>query len=66
MPDGNTPIVGRRGASLLIEHCRTVRGVGDAREPAFDRLELALGNQLARMLVSALADRRARVAELAA
>jgi hypothetical protein len=48
-----------------MEHCRALTGSGDGRAPAFHRLEQELGNELARMLVSALADRRTR-AELAA
>jgi hypothetical protein len=64
MPDAFTPVLGRRGAVRLIEHCRGL--TGGERAPAFDRLEQALGNELARMLVSALADRRTRAAGLAA
>jgi hypothetical protein len=66
MPDAFTPVLGRRGAVRLIEHCRGLTGGGDGRAPAFDRLEQTLGNELARMLVSALADRRTRAAGLTA
>jgi hypothetical protein len=40
-----------RGAELLLVHCAAV---ADERPSAFSRLELALGGDLARMLVRAL------------
>jgi hypothetical protein len=41
-----------RGAGLLLAHCTAV---ADDREPAYARLEEALGGELARWLVFALA-----------
>jgi hypothetical protein len=49
---------GERGAELLLEHCAALTGADDARPPAFHRLEQALGGELARLLVGALAKRR--------
>ena len=40
-----------RGASLLLQHCAAVV---DERESAYARLEHALGDDLARLLVFAL------------
>ena len=41
-----------RGAGLLLVHCAAV---DEEREPAYTRLEEALGGELARLLVFALA-----------
>jgi hypothetical protein len=46
-----------RGAGLLLIHCAAV--VED-RQPAYARLEQALGGELARLLVFALAGRQGR------
>jgi hypothetical protein len=51
---------GERGAELLLEHCTALTRVADTRPPAFLRLEQALGGELARLLVGALAGRRHR------
>ncbi len=47
-----------RGYDLLLQHCTAVERLADARLPAFDRLEEALGGELARLLVMALAAHR--------
>ncbi len=46
-----------RGAALLLSHCAVL---SDERPPAFERLELALGGELARLLVFALTARQGR------
>ena len=52
---------GERGAELLLEHCAALTRTDDPHRSAFVRLEQALGNDLARMLVDALgASRRER------
>jgi hypothetical protein len=50
---------GERGSELLLEHCVALTRTADSRPPAFRRLEQAIGNDLARLLVGALATRRA-------
>jgi hypothetical protein len=50
---------GERGYELLLEHCAALTRVSSARTPAFERLEAALGGDLTRLLVVALAHRRA-------
>jgi hypothetical protein len=50
---------GERGAELLLEHCAALARLEEHRPSAFLRLEEALGNELARLLVGALAARRA-------
>jgi hypothetical protein len=57
MYDASLP-QGERGYELLLEHCTALAPSGDPRPPAFLRLEQALGGELARMLVGALAARR--------
>jgi hypothetical protein len=47
---------GDRGFELLLEHCSAL--THQSRPPAFLRLEQALGGELARLLVGALARRR--------
>lgn len=47
---------GERGSELLLEHCDAL--TDESRPPAFRRLEEALGGELARLLVGALARRR--------
>jgi hypothetical protein len=47
---------GDRGYRLLLEHCAAL--TDDVRPAAFQRLEKALGGELARLLVGALARRR--------
>jgi hypothetical protein len=56
MKDRSLP-QGERGSELLLEHCSLTEFV-ERRTPAFHRLELALGGELARLLVGALARRR--------
>jgi hypothetical protein len=58
MHDAPTPQNGGRGAELLLTHCNALTRADAVTAPAFDRLEAALGGQLARMLVLALARRR--------
>jgi hypothetical protein len=54
---------GERGYELLLEHCTSLTQVAAPRTPAFRRLEEAVGGDLARLLVVALAKReRTRVA----
>ena len=48
---------GERGAELLLEHCAALTHDDDRRPPAFVRLEQAVGGDLARLLVVALAKR---------
>jgi len=50
---------GERGYALLLEHCVALTRVSPARTPAFERLEEALGGDLTRLLLVALARRRA-------
>ena len=57
MHDSSLP-QGERGAELLLEHCTALTHIADRRPPAFTRLEQALGDELARLLVGALAYRR--------
>jgi hypothetical protein len=49
---------GEKGSELLLEHCRALSLTPESRPPAFLRLEQALGGELARLLVGALASRR--------
>jgi hypothetical protein len=49
---------GERGSELLLEHCSALTRESNSRPPAFLRLEEALGGELARLLVGALATRR--------
>jgi hypothetical protein len=58
MDDTSLP-QGERGYELLLEHCAALTRVSPARTPAFERLEAALGGDLTRLLVVALARRRA-------
>ena len=60
------PLEGGRGPGLLLEHCTALTRMDDLRAPAFGRLELAVGGDLARFLVGALADRRRQRGRLAA
>ena len=55
-----------RGPDLLLEHCTALTRVDDLRPPAFQRLEHALGGELARFLVVALARRNRERGRLAA
>jgi len=66
MNDRSTPIRRGRGPALLLEHCAVLAGGEDGRKPAFNRLERAVGGDLARFLVSALSDRKRERVELAA
>jgi hypothetical protein len=50
-----TPHEDGKAVSRLLEHCTRVNRLGDARPHARDRLEAALGGELARRLVGALA-----------
>jgi hypothetical protein len=50
---------GERGYELLLEHCAALTRTDSARTPAFERLEEALGGELTRLLVVALARHRA-------
>lgn len=58
MYDASLP-QGERGYELLLEHCVALTRVTPARTPAFERVEEALGGNLTRLLVVALARRRA-------
>jgi hypothetical protein len=50
---------GEKGYELLLEHCAAITRVSSVRTPAFERLEQALGGDLTRLLVVALARQRA-------
>jgi hypothetical protein len=51
------PIVGARGYELLLRHCAAL--TGDPERPlAYARLEVIVGDDLAKFLVVALAGRR--------
>jgi len=54
-----SPPQGERGYELLLEHCAALTWTSSDRTPAFERLEQALGGELTRLLVVALARRRA-------
>jgi hypothetical protein len=54
-----SPPQSERGSELLLEHCAALTRVASVRTPAFERLEQALGGELTRLLVVALARRRA-------
>jgi hypothetical protein len=58
MYDASTP-QSERGYELLLEHCAALTRASSARTPAFERLEAALGGELTRLLVVALARRHA-------
>jgi hypothetical protein len=60
------PQAGGRGPALLLEHCIALTRVDDARPPAYRRLEQAVGGDLARMLVGALANGHGARVQLAA
>ena len=47
-----------RGAARLLAHCAAVERLEAGRRPAYARLEEALGGDLARLLVGALAAQR--------
>jgi hypothetical protein len=57
MKDRSLPL-GERGAELLLSHCAPLADADLSRPPALRRLEEALGGELARLLVGALATRR--------
>jgi hypothetical protein len=58
MRDSSFP-QGERGYELLLEHCAALTRDASGRAPAFERLEEVLGGELARLLLVALARRRA-------
>ena len=58
MYDASSP-QGERGSELLLEHCAALTRVSSVRTPAFERLAQTLGGELTRLLVVALARRRA-------
>jgi hypothetical protein len=60
MKDLAAPTRGERGTDLLLRHCDALTAV--ERPSAYDRLEEAVGGDLARMLVAALSRRRDRIA----
>jgi hypothetical protein len=66
MDDALAPIDGGRGPALLLEHCTALTRLEDVRPPAYNRLEHALGDELARFLVVALAGPRRERVRLAA
>jgi hypothetical protein len=47
-----------RGYELLLEHCAALTRSDSGRTPAVERVEQALGCELTRLLVVALAGRR--------
>jgi hypothetical protein len=44
-----------RGLALILEHCARLNGIDDGRPAAALRLRQAVGDELARLLVTALA-----------
>jgi hypothetical protein len=54
-----SPPQSERGSELLLEHCVALTRASSARTPAVARLEETLGGELTRLLVVALARRRA-------
>ena len=58
MYDASSP-QDERGSELLLEHCAVLARVSSSRTPAVERLEQELGGELTRLLVVALARRRA-------
>ena len=54
------PTMGERGSDLLLRHCDALTNV--ERPSAYARLEELVGEELARMLVGALARRREALA----
>ncbi len=54
-----SPPQSERGSELLLEHCAVSQEELSVRTPAFVRLEEELGCELTRLLVEALARRRA-------
>jgi hypothetical protein len=62
MTDAAAPTTGGRGSDLLLQHCNALTDDVE-RPPAYWRLEQLVGDELARMLVVALAGpRRDRLA----
>jgi hypothetical protein len=55
--DTQSGMNGRRGTTLLLAHCHALAQLDEVRVPAYERLELALGSELARLLTGALAAR---------
>ena len=47
----------RRGTTLLLAHCHALAQLEEVRVSAYERLELVLGRELARLLTGALAAR---------
>jgi hypothetical protein len=66
MKDTPATIDGGRGPYLILEHCNALTRLDDVRLPAYRRLEHALGGDLARLLVAALAGRNRERTRLAA
>jgi hypothetical protein len=66
MTDVPTPRNRGRGQALLLAHCRVLGEPERFRPPAFRRLEQAVGDDLARLLVTALSGRHQGRTQLAA
>jgi hypothetical protein len=62
MHDAPAPLNEGRGDSLLLTHCTALTRWSDPRPPAYFRLEEAVGGELARLLLVALAGRHLRAA----
>lgn len=59
------PQDGGRGVDLLLQHCAALQGSEESRTSAYDRLTAALGDDLTRLLLNALAgERGTRVSRL--
>ncbi len=56
----------QRGQARLLAHCEALGRIDDIRSPALERLERALGPELARLLVTALAGYGVRPRDLVA
>jgi hypothetical protein len=55
MQDAHAAMNRGRGTDLILAHCGALTRWDDVRPPAFVRLERALGQELARLLVAGLA-----------
>ena len=60
------PDRGGRGTELLLAHCDALDVAEGTRPPALERLQDAVGHDLARMLVNALSARGCRPARAGA
>jgi hypothetical protein len=57
MEDSDAAANRGRGTDLILAHCRAFARLENMRPPAFARVEVAIGPELARLLVVGLAGR---------